>query len=138
MGVESSIVDVRGEEPVLLRPGGVPREALEAALGRPLSGTPNVRVSGDLPSHYAPTARVEVLDPAAIDAAAERYRAGGLKVKTLRPEDVDARSLYASLRRADAEGVDLVLAPRPSSRGLGEAVADRLRRASGPRTSPES
>lgn len=133
VGVESSIVDVRGEEPVLLRPGGVPREALEEALGRKLAGKPTVRVSGDLPSHYAPTARVEVVEAAAIEARAAEYRAQGMKIKVLKPEDVEARALYAALRRADAEGADVVLAPRPSSRGLGEAVADRLRRASGPR-----
>lgn len=133
VGVESSIVDVRGPRPALLRPGGAPREALEEALGEKLSGTPGVRVSGDLPSHYAPTAQVEVVDPARIEALAAEYRARGVKVKVLRPEDVEARALYSSLRRADAEGVERVLAPRPSSEGLGEAVADRLRRASGPR-----
>lgn len=133
VGVESSIVDVRGPQSALLRPGGVPREALEEALGEMLSGTPAVRVSGDLPSHYAPIARVEVVDPARVDALAAEYRSRGVKVKVLGAGEVEARALYSSLRKADAEGAELVLAPRPSSEGLGEAVADRLRRASGPR-----
>ncbi|NUR84717.1 MAG: threonylcarbamoyl-AMP synthase, partial [Nonomuraea sp.] len=60
VGVESTIVDVTGETPAVLRPGGVTREDLEAVLGHPLAvpATSHVRVPGQHPSHYAPRARV--------------------------------------------------------------------------------
>lgn len=136
IGVESTILDVRGPDPVILRPGGMTREALEAEWGRPLTvhGETTLRVSGGLPSHYAPRARVDLVEESVIESRAEEYRAKGLKVKMLRSSDVEAPVLYASLRKADEEGVDVVLAPRPSEAGLGLAVADRLKRAAGPRT----
>src|SRR5208282_4491742 len=58
VGVESTIVDLSAEVPALLRPGGVTREALEQVLGQALPSreTPDVRVPGMLPSHYAPRA----------------------------------------------------------------------------------
>lgn len=135
VGVESTIVDVRTDEPLILRPGGVTREQLEAELGRPvgIQGESSLRVSGGLPSHYAPRARVDVVDAKDVEAVAKAYRDKGLKVKMLRSSDVEAHDLYASLRQADEEGVDVVVAPRPSEQGLGRAVADRLKRASGPR-----
>lgn len=136
VGVESTIVDARGEDAVILRPGGVTREALEAELGRAvtLRGESSMKVSGGLPSHYAPRAKVEVVEAKDVENIATAYRAKGLKVKMLRSSDVEARDLYASLRQADEEGVDVIVAPKPAEQGLGEAVADRLRRASGPRT----
>jgi L-threonylcarbamoyladenylate synthase len=136
VGVESTIVDARGDDPVILRPGGVTREALEAELGRavPSRGESSLKVSGGLPSHYAPRAKVEVVEAKDVEAVAAAYRAKGLNVKMLRSSDVEAHDLYASLRKADEEGVDVIVAPRPSEQGLGRAVADRLKRASGPRS----
>src|SRR5690606_15983952 len=62
VGVESTIVDLNGSEPRLLRPGGIPREAIEAVLGRPLvAGTGTVRAPGTLASHYAPRAKVRAV-----------------------------------------------------------------------------
>ena len=134
VGVESTIVDVREGRAVVLRPGGVSRESLQDALGCPVpvQGS-TLRVSGSLDSHYAPRARVEVVEGSAVYARAAELEASGLRVKVLSPEDVEAPDLYASLRAADGEGVDVILAPLPSDEGLGEAVKDRLRRASGPR-----
>lgn len=136
VGVESTIVDVRGE-PMILRPGGVTREEIEAELGRPvpMRGESSLRVSGNLESHYAPRARVEVVEAKDVEGVAAAHRAKGLKVKMLTSADVEARELYGSLRAADAEGVDVVVAPRPSEEGMGRAVADRLKKAAGPRLS---
>lgn len=134
VGVESTIVDVRTNQPIILRPGGLSRESIQDALGCPVpvQGA-TLRVSGSLESHYAPRARVEVVEESAIYARAAELEATGLRVKVLSPEDVEAPDLYASLRSADAEGADVILAPMPSEEGLGEAVRDRLRKASGPR-----
>jgi L-threonylcarbamoyladenylate synthase len=131
LGIESTIVDCSSDDPVILRPGGVPREAVEAVLGRtvPLDdrrgGAP-----GTLPAHYRPQARVEIVAP---DAVGERRRtlvAEGLTVGIL--VGVEAPHLYARLRDADANGFDVILAVLPDEVGLGTAVADRLRRAATP------
>ena len=135
VGVESTILDVRASEPVLLRPGGVPVEVIEDAVKRHvrIRAEGAVRVSGALPSHYAPRATVELVSPTDLEARAAALRASGLKVRVLTAREVEAHDLYGSLRGADASGADVILAPLPAEAGLGRAVADRLRRAAGPR-----
>lgn len=154
IGVESTIVDVSGETPVLLRPGGVPAEALEEVLGGALArrGSPAVRAPGMLPSHYAPRARVELVGPSEL---AERVAAAcvagrkvgvldvgpegtplpeNVAVRRLAGSDLDrARRLYQALRELDQAGCEIIYSSLPEERGLGLAIADRLRRAAGPR-----
>jgi len=133
VGLESTIVDVSGAEPAILRPGGVTREAIEEALGRPvpLREKAEVRVSGQLESHYAPRAEVVLTGPADFAARVSELRKRGLRVEALeRPE---AGTLYAFLRDADARDADAVVVIEPPAEGLGLAVADRLRKAAGPR-----
>jgi L-threonylcarbamoyladenylate synthase len=135
IGVESTIVDFSSGEPVILRPGGLTRERLEGALGRPIAvkGGGAIRVSGQLESHYAPRARVLIVAPDESNRRAAELSKGGKKVVLLSRKDVVAKKLYASLRRADESGADLILVPLPESSGLGLAVADRLRKAAGRR-----
>jgi L-threonylcarbamoyladenylate synthase len=150
VGVESTIVDCSRGEPVILRLGGTPREALEGLLGRELRivDSGEVRAPGTLASHYAPRARVERTDVAhlasALAAANDRGELVGVigaEVADHRvvhlgvPRDGDeyAHDLYRLLRDADARGLDRVVAVEPDPAGLGAAVADRLRRASGAR-----
>jgi L-threonylcarbamoyladenylate synthase len=148
VGVESTIVDLSGREPVMLRPGGVARERLEALLGRKVRARSeamaanagegdgvHVRAPGTLAQHYAPRARVLLVDAADVQACTARERARGARVATL-PVARDegevaalARDLYALLRAADDAGADVIVAAVPDERGLGAAVADRLRRA---------
>jgi L-threonylcarbamoyladenylate synthase len=90
-------------------------------------------VPGALEAHYAPRAVVEVLPAADLPARAALLRSEGRRVVELSEGDVAADRLYDSLRRADALGADVILAPRPANEGLGRAVADRLRKASAPR-----
>lgn len=155
VGVESTIVDVTGEHPTILRPGGVTREDLEAVLGYPLAvpATSAVRVPGQHPSHYAPRARVVLVDPEKIRAEAERARHAGHQVGVLLPPalagtaidaqaivpvpdslDAYARGLFRYLRELDEQGCDLIIASLPEEQGLGLAIANRLRRAAGPRS----
>ena len=127
VGVESTIVDLSGPVPALLRPGGVSREDVEAVLG-PL-GTSETVAPGTLPAHYAP--RAGVLVSRQVEADAARLLATGRSVVILwagPPED-HARRLYAELRAADAVGADVVVAEAPHAGGLGDAIADRLARA---------
>lgn len=134
VGIESTIVDLSGGGPALLRPGGIPREALEEALGRPIpaAGPAGPRAPGRLEAHYAPRARVILAGGGTLEARAEELRSRGLRVEVLRlPEDSEeaARVLYARLREADARGVDAIVAAVPPEEGLGGAIADRLRKA---------
>lgn len=132
VGVESTIIDLSGETPALLRPGGLPVEAITPITG-PLQGQSVVRAPGTLASHYAPhTALIVTPEP---DAEARRQRALGRQVAILRAGDTEAyaRRLYAELRRLDAEGVDVLIAePAPGGGGLAMAINDRLARAATP------
>ncbi|MFD5122268.1 L-threonylcarbamoyladenylate synthase [Streptomyces sp. NPDC058385] len=156
VGVESTIVDVTGEIPSLLRPGGVTREDLEAVLGRPiaLDAASPVRVPGQHPSHYAPRARVVLVEPEKVAAEAERAQDAGHTVGVFLPPALAgtpvkahavvalpasmaayARGLYGFLRELDQQGCDLIVASLPAEEELGLAIANRLRRAAGPRPS---
>ena len=125
VGVESTI-DLTGDQPALLRPGGVPAEAIEAIVG-PLTDSAT-RAPGTLPGHYAPhTALVLVDDSEAAEARADALRALGRSVAVLpagAPAD-HARRLYAELRRLDTLGVDVLVAIRAADSGLGRAINDR-------------
>jgi len=136
VGVESTIVDFSSGEPVILRPGGVTREALEETLRQSLAiraGGP-VRASGQLESHYAPRALVVIVPPAKAERRAQLLRREGKEVALLTAAEVTPRELYASLRRADSRSVDVIVVPLPEETGMGLAVADRLRKAAGRRS----
>ncbi|MFJ5032370.1 L-threonylcarbamoyladenylate synthase [Streptomyces sp. NPDC088560] len=156
VGVESTIVDATGEIPSILRPGGVTREDLEAVLGCPLAvpSTSRVRVPGQHPSHYAPRARVVLVEPEQVVAKAELAQELGQQVGVFLPPAFAgapvkahavvtvpaspaayARGLYGFLRELDQQGCDLIVASLPVEEGLGLAIANRLRRAAGPRAS---
>jgi L-threonylcarbamoyladenylate synthase len=137
VGLESTIVDLTRDPPAILREGGVPREELAAllALAPPETTPGDVRAPGTLAAHYAPRARVVLVDAAALDAERARLEALGARVAVIAaPRDATesaalARDLYARLRAADDAAMDVVLAVPPAPVGLGAAIADRLRRA---------
>ncbi|MEU2556795.1 L-threonylcarbamoyladenylate synthase [Streptomyces sp. NPDC013313] len=156
VGVESTIVDATDEIPSILRPGGVTPEDLEAVLGHPLAIPSNsrIRVPGQHPSHYAPRAQVVLIEPEKVVAEAELAQEQGHQVGALLPLVFNhtpvkahavvtvpasmaayARSLYGFLRKLDQQGCDLIVASLPAEEGLGLAIANRLRRAAGPRPS---
>ncbi|MDZ4088512.1 MAG: L-threonylcarbamoyladenylate synthase [Tabrizicola sp.] len=140
VGLESTIV-LADPEPVLLRPGGVPVEMLEAALGEPLAsggdaGKPTS--PGQLDSHYAPDAALRL--NATTARQGEVLVGFGLVKGALSLSEtgdlVEAASrLFQSLRAADrlaGPGGRIAFAPVPET-GLGRAINDRLRRAAAPR-----
>ncbi|HMG53911.1 MAG TPA: L-threonylcarbamoyladenylate synthase [Kofleriaceae bacterium] len=157
VGVESTIVDLSRGRPVLLRPGGMSREAIEAITGPLAAADPEAPAApGTLASHYAPRAEVIAVAPDEVPAAVAAAHGRGARVAVLAPGSAFAawpalpargwrlpddaagmaRALYAALRDLDAEGIDVVIAALPPAVGLGEAVGDRLRRAAGPRRDP--
>jgi L-threonylcarbamoyladenylate synthase len=148
VGVESTILSLAGEAPLLLRPGGVPREALEEALGVPLAvaGRPERPLApGQLPRHYATRTPLTILAGEAGPGPGSHRRVGLLAwrgaaagyaaVEVLAPDgspETAAANLFAALRRLDAAGLDLILAEPCEETGLGHAIMDRLRRAAEP------
>jgi L-threonylcarbamoyladenylate synthase len=156
VGLESTIIDLSRDRPAILRPGGVTAEQVAAVLGDEVGGASDdaPRVSGSLASHYAPRARVELVPAEQLAARALELARGGQRVAALSrdvlpldhpqitcvrvaaSDDLFARGLYAALRRADELGCDVALASLPGEAGLGSAIADRLRRAAGPRERP--
>jgi L-threonylcarbamoyladenylate synthase len=147
VGVESTIVACIDDVPRLLRPGGVPREAIEAVLGRTLArGVDDAErplAPGALLSHYAPRARVRL--GATALAPGEALLAFGpdlpsgaepAAMSNLSPSGglaEAAANLFTHLRMLDASGAaTIAVAPIPDH-GLGEAINDRLRRAAAER-----
>jgi len=143
VGVESTIVDCTGPVARILRPGMIGIERLAMVLGhRPerAGEQEGPRASGRLASHYAPTTRLELVDPealnrpdpqAAVLALASTRDPGGFRAwKTLPADPVTyARGLYAALRELDECGAERILVQRPPQTTLWIAVRDRLERA---------
>lgn len=151
VGVESTIIACL-EEPVLLRPGGIPRAAIERALGQKLAYAPSGFLHGNdaplapgmLPSHYAPRTRLRLnADQVAAEEALLMFGSGppaggktAAKMLNLsaRGDLIEAAAnLFSHLRALDAVGASAIaIVPIPAE-GLGEAINDRLARAAAPR-----
>ena len=151
IGVESTIISLLHDEPVLLRPGGVSVTDLEAVLKTPLStGTRrgSERAPGMLAAHYAPSTPLEILARHEIDARVAELAAQGLRVALMKLGQRDAndfphahrevmphhaadyaRTLYATLRALDAAGFHALLVEAPPATPEWLAVRDRLARA---------
>jgi L-threonylcarbamoyladenylate synthase len=156
VGVESTIVGCFGT-PMLLRPGGLPREEIERALGRPLARLPEEAgtetgqplAPGMLASHYAPRTPVR-LNARRIDAGEALLAFGPGTVGGVEAASVvmnlstrgdlaeAAANLFGYLRALDARGARTIAVMPVPPLGLGEAINDRLRRAAAGRESGES
>jgi L-threonylcarbamoyladenylate synthase len=140
VGVESTIVACLDGAITMLRPGGLPIEAIEAAIGRPLESPMGaaIRAPGMLASHYAPKARLR-LDATALEEGelgldfAGSLGGASLDLSPAGDTREAAANLYGFIRRLDALApATIAVAPIPSA-GLGAAIADRLARAAAPR-----
>lgn len=160
VGVESTIVDLSGEKPRLLRPGGLPLEALRAVLGEievdkavlsPLGAGETPKAPGMKYRHYAPKAPVTVVTgDSRATAAYIQARAGAdtgvicfaeycdwfanSVVKSIGSDadrEEQARRIFDALRAFDQTEVTAILAQCPDEEGLGLAIANRLKKAAG-------
>ena len=146
VGLESTIVDLSGPTPRILRPGKLGKAELEAIAGPICEGAAgdSPRVSGALASHYSPHTRTQLLTREELVEQARRYRALGESVLALTlgsaiegldgrvlADDPDAygHDLYAALRELDARRADRLLVEAPPARREWFAVLDRLGRA---------
>ncbi len=141
VGLESTILGLEGT-PILLRPGGLPAEAVEACLGyllgRPEAGERPV-APGALASHYAPEAALRLN---ATEARPDERLlgfgrvAGDLNLSPSGDLTEAAANLFHHLRALDTRGGRIAVAPVPDT-GLGRAINDRLARAAAPRPPAE-
>jgi L-threonylcarbamoyladenylate synthase len=145
VGLESTVVDLTGRKARLLRPGGVPLEALRTAIGAVIADETETEElhpasPGRLLSHYAPTRPVRL--NAQTPRAGEAYLAFGrtknaaaLNLSAKADLSEAAANLFAMLRALDRpEFTAIAVAPIPRH-GLGRAINDRLKRAAAPRRS---
>jgi L-threonylcarbamoyladenylate synthase len=142
LGIESTVIGFDNDRPLLLRPGAVAREAIEAVLG-PLHHPAGslIQAPGMMASHYAPRAKLRL--NATHAAAGEALLAFGSKIPPGATEICNlsetgdlreaAANLFSMLRRLDRSGaLTIAVMPIPDI-GLGEAINDRLERAAAPR-----
>jgi len=147
VGVESTVCALAEEQAVILRPGGVSVEEVEAVIGPVTVGQspqPDRRSPGTLPSHYAPRVPLFLiacgaplprpaagertglllLQPRLVEgyATVEYFSQGGNLIEA-------AANLFAALRRLDSAGLDRVIVESVPECGIGRAIMDRLRRA---------
>ncbi len=149
VGVESTIVGCF-EQPMLLRPGGLPRSEIEKLLGRPLAhmpedqdaNEPHPLAPGMLASHYAPRTPVrlnanaaevgEVLLAFGPDTISGETASSVMNLSQRGDLVEAAANLFGHLRALDAKGARAIAVMPVPDNGLGEAINDRLRRAAVP------
>jgi L-threonylcarbamoyladenylate synthase len=136
VGLESTIIDCTGSAPRVLRPGAITIEMIEKVTGLEIADRDDViRVSGSLENHYAPSAQI-LLDghprPGDGYIALKSYSTPEGAIRLAAPLDNEdfARQLYAALREADAQEIELVVVVQPEGTDIAIAIRDRLKRAS--------
>lgn len=148
VGVESTVVSLAEEKPLLLRPGGLTLEDIENVIGKveiapPTSARP--QSPGQLPRHYSPRTPVEILTGK--DRSERKEGKVGLLAFTPPSQKGDyevvevlsstgdlveaAANLFSCLHRLDRAGLDVIYAEPVPEVGLGRAIMDRLRKAAG-------
>ncbi|WRQ72955.1 MAG: L-threonylcarbamoyladenylate synthase [Methanosarcinales archaeon Met12] len=148
IGVESTVIDLTEAEPILLRPGGLSLEEIEAVIGKIKLSTidsSKPRSPGQLPRHYSPRTPIKILKEVGFDMVqgkqvgllAFTYPKKKLPYKAVEVLSSHgdlreaAANFFTQLHRLDAAGLDIIYAEPVPEVGLGRAIMDRLRRASG-------
>jgi L-threonylcarbamoyladenylate synthase len=158
VGIESTIIDVSGAQPTLLRPGWITAAQLEVALGLQLAlpTEDSPRAPGTLARHYSPHTPLLVMEADLLLALAASFVRQGKRVAVLArsaqqplppglnwisaPEDAAgyAHDLYANLRRLDEAGCEAILAEAVPQASEWFAIRDRLTRAAAGSPAPEA
>mgnify|MGYP001340683922 CR=1 FL=1 len=159
VGVESTVVDCTGPVPVILRPGGVTKEQMEAIAGRVEidPGLIDLREKPKSPGmkyqHYAPNAKMYIVEGSAefLQKKVHEFKRQGLRVGVLTTDEnkdlfladvilsagkrsdlkTVARQIFNCLRTFDKKNVDVILSETFPNRGIGTAIMNRLIKAAG-------
>jgi L-threonylcarbamoyladenylate synthase len=136
LGLESAVIGFDDERPLLLRPGAIAREEIEAVVGPLAAPGDAIRSPGQLASHYAPRAalRLDARGPEPDEVLLGFGDAPGAALNLSARGDLKeaAANLFAMLRALDGTASRIAVSPIPAH-GLGEAINDRLSRAAAPR-----
>ncbi|HXZ95919.1 MAG TPA: L-threonylcarbamoyladenylate synthase [Burkholderiales bacterium] len=152
-GIESTIVDLSGSQPALLRPGKISASEIEKVLGKSLdrSGSRSPRAPGMMAVHYAPQTPLQVVSGKVLAEAAHQFSARGKRAAVLAYHHVPvnganivwlaapsqaaayARELYANLRRLDQYQYDVILVEQVPQGEEWDAVRDRLAKSAIPK-----
>jgi L-threonylcarbamoyladenylate synthase len=142
VGIESTIVDLSGTDPVLLRPGQISKKELESLIGTigdKAASSP--RHSGGLERHYAPRTPARMVPAHALDKEISKGKSVAVLAFSRPDERVDfwlrmprepqayAQRLYAALRELDSANCEQILVEAPPDTAEWDAVRDRLKRA---------
>jgi L-threonylcarbamoyladenylate synthase len=131
VGIESTIVDCSTKTPIVLRPGGISAEDIQAVVELGFDDVGLSRAPGMLPAHYAPNCEVILLD----DLSEANRLKQSFDQSTFRMIDASidplrfASTMYAQLRQCDAEGIKKLCVMLPEPLGIGLAIRDRLTKA---------
>lgn len=150
IGVESTVIDITGEDAIVLRPGGTPIEEIEEEIGKVkiLSRSDKPRSPGQLSKHYSPRTKLKIIRgridiPGNVKAGLLAFRPienieGFEKIEVLSSSDdinealrEAAQNLFSALHKLDNAGLDIIYAEPVPEIGLGKAIMDRLRKAEG-------
>jgi len=154
IGVESTVVDVTIDPPVILRFGGITREAIKDVIGKIEVANPTSELRRRSPGtrfrHYAPIAKVVIVEEEnseQLDALIDEYQRARKRIGVithsqkfsskkldvlqyhLKDEAHYAHDLFKLLRKADDNGIEVLLVESVNEQGIGAAIMDRLRRA---------
>jgi L-threonylcarbamoyladenylate synthase len=138
VGIESTIIDCTNEVPMILRPGAITTKMIQELIVKiPIINTANtlIRVSGMLPVHYAPNAKIKI---SGVTNAGEGFIAlsniptPANAVRLAAPNDLEefAKILYSAFRAADIHGLSTISVIPPNGDGMAHAIRDRLNKAS--------
>ena len=140
IGIESTIIDCTGNQPIILRPGGLTSQMIEKVLGTPLDITRlhekiTTRVSGQAKSHYAPRAKVFLTgDVRAGDGFIALSNIptpeGAVRLASPRDNHEFAQNLYEAFRLADLKKLEKIFVVQPTGTVIAEAINDRIEKAS--------
>jgi L-threonylcarbamoyladenylate synthase len=137
VGIESTVLDLTVDPPVILRPGAISRDALEAILGCRLaiSEAPDPKSPGRYPRHYAPSTPLHIVDRLDLNACGLTFGETASAFQIRMPNEAVgyARELYRSLRLLDCMDHSEIQVESPPQGPEWEAVWDRLRKASSSR-----
>lgn len=137
VGIESTIIDCRGSNPVILRPGAVTVQMVEECTGTIIDlnqRSNTIRASGLLERHYSPRAQVLLGEKAEAGdgfIAMVNVKTPDGAIRLTSPTNIEeyARDLYIGLRMADQQGLSRIIVKSPEGEGLASAIRDRLNKA---------
>lgn len=154
VGIESTVIDMTGDTPMILRPGKYTRANFEKVLGKEVDLDPTLnkgpeefdrpadfkpKAPGMKYKHYSPDADMIIFEgdmdkvEKSIAERKQQLESQGKKVRVIEfgSDEEAARDLFAQLRQADDDGVDMILARGLRSEGLGFSVMNRMLKSAG-------